>query len=258
MKPFLWFVVNTAQWLLVALWTMIWTSIAMVAAAITRHPDIGLALARHAWSRTTLRIGGVRLDVHGREQVAIGRPCLLACNHQSFVDIPVLFRALPVDLRFVAKHELRSVPFLGWYMEAMGMVFVDRRRRRSGAAGVDAVTTLLRTGACVLSFPAGTRRRPDEPQGFKAAAFAPAVAAGVPVVPVALYGERDMLARGWRLRPGLVRVVVCEPIETAGLALDARDDIARRAEAAVTAVLEQLAAAADAAVFDPALAGERA
>jgi 1-acyl-sn-glycerol-3-phosphate acyltransferase len=244
MKRLLWVVVNALQWLLMAVCTVVLTSIAVAATVVTRSTHVGLAMARRFWAPALIRICMVDLTVIGAEKLDPRRAWFLACNHQSFADIPMLFRGLPVDLRFVAKRELRSVPFMGWYMEAMGMVFVDRRRPRSGAAGVDAVTALLREGGSVLSFPAGTRRAPGEPQAFKSAAFAPALAAGVPVVPVAVYGTRELLPPGASLRPGPARVMVGEPIETAGLPVTARDEVARQAEAAVTAMLAQLAMAA--------------
>jgi 1-acyl-sn-glycerol-3-phosphate acyltransferase len=240
MKAFLWGALNFLQWLLVAVWTVVWTSVAIVAVALTRRKEVGLALARRIWAPVILEIGFVGVEIRGLERLDPRRHWFFASNHQSFIDIPVLFRLLPFPLRFVAKRELRKVPFMGWYMEAMGMVFVDRQRRTSGAAGIDAVTVLLREGASVLSFPAGTRRRPDEPQGWKAAAFAPALAAGVPVVPVAVLGTQDLLERGFRLRPGHARVAVGQPIETAGLPLTARDEIARRAEAQVVEMLDRL------------------
>jgi 1-acyl-sn-glycerol-3-phosphate acyltransferase len=246
MNRFLWAVVNALQWLLMAVCTVVLTSIAVAATVVTRGTHVGLAMARRCWAPALIRICMVDLKVVGAGKLDPRRAWFLACNHQSFADIPMLFSGLPVDLRFVAKRELRSVPFMGWYMEAMGMVFVDRRRRSSGAAGIDAVTALLREGSSVLSFPAGTRRAPGEPQAFKPAAFAPALAAGVPVVPVAVWGTRELLPPGASLRPGPARVMVGEPIATAGLPVTARDEVARRAEEAVTAMLAQLAAAADA------------
>ena len=163
MNRLLWAVVNALQWLAIAFCTVFLTSIAVAATAVTRRAHLGLAMARRCWAPALIRICGVRLEVTGAEVLDPRRAWFLACNHQSFADIPMLFSGLPVDLRFVAKRELRSVPFMGWYMEAMGMVFVDRRRRRSGAEGVDAVTALLRAGGSVLSFPGGGRRAPGEP-----------------------------------------------------------------------------------------------
>lgn len=244
MKRLAWAVVNVLQWLFIALWTVMWTPVAVAVCAVTRRPHIGLAMARRIWAPAVMRVSGSRIETIGAAALDPRRPWFLACNHQSFADIPFLFRALPLDLRFVAKREMRAVPFMGWYMEAMGMVFVDRKRKRSGAEGVDAVTALLRAGGSVLSFPAGTRRAPGEPQAFKSAAFAPALAAGVPVVPVAVWGTRELLPPGASLRPGPARVMIGEPIPTAGLPVTARDEIARRAEAAVTAMLAQLSGAA--------------
>ena len=247
MKRLVWLVVNVLQWLFIAFWTSLLACIAVPLSSITRRPRIGLAMARRLWAPVVMRACLARVETIGAEALAPDRAWFLACNHQSFADIPILFAGVPLDLRFVAKRELRRVPFMGWYMEAMGMVFVDRRRRKSGAAGVDAATALLRQGGSVLSFPAGTRRAPGETQAWKAAAFAPALAAGVPVVPVAVHGTRAMLPPGIGLRPGTARVLIGEPIPTAGLPLSARDEVARRAEAAVEAMLARLAAPATAA-----------
>jgi 1-acyl-sn-glycerol-3-phosphate acyltransferase len=236
---------STVQWSFIAAWTVLWTSIAMLVVALSRRPSAGLAMARRLWAPPICLVAGGRLRVSGAERLRRGEPWFLACNHQSYGDIPVLFATLPVDLRFVAKRELRRVPFLGWYMTAMGMVFIDRERRRSGAAGVEAAAEVLRRGGAILSFPTGTRRLPGEPQRFKGAAFAAALLAGAPVVPVAVHGTGVMFpVDGWTLRPGTVRVQVGEPIPTRGLPLEARDELASRTEREVERMLVRLAAEA--------------
>jgi len=243
MGSFGWAVVNTLQWLFIALWTVIWTTVALLLSALTTRRSIGLWMARHIWAPPVVRFAGARMEVMGTERVALDRACFFACNHQSFGDIPVLFWALPQNIRFVAKRELMSVPFLGWYMRGMGMVFVDRHRKRSGKQGVDATAELLRRGQSVLSFPGGTRRAGAR-QRWKPAALAAAVAAGAPIVPVAVHGTGSVLPAGRpRLRPARVRVMIGEPIETAGLDLAAREQVTRRAEEAVQAMLTELAAA---------------
>ena len=240
MKRLLWTVVNVLQWVIIGLWTAALTPVAIALSALDRRRHVGLAMARRLWAPVVMRIAAVSVQAIGVEALDPGRPWFLACNHESFADIPILMAALPLDLRFVAKSELRAVPFMGWYMRRMGMVFVDRRQRRSGVAGVEAVTSLLQAGACVLTFPSGTRRAPGEPQQWKAAAFASALAAGVPVVPVAVHGTRAMLPPGIGLRPGAARVMVGTPIPTAGLPLEARGEVAQRAAKAVAAMLAQL------------------
>jgi 1-acyl-sn-glycerol-3-phosphate acyltransferase len=240
MRAFLSGALNLLRWSFIGAWTVLWTSVAMLLVGVTRRPGIGLAMARRIWAPGAQFATRTRVVAEGAERLTRDRAWFIACNHSSFADIPILFTALPVDLRFVAKQQLRRVPFMGWYMAAMGMVFVDRERRSSAAAGIDAVATVLRQGGAVLSFPAGTRRRPGEPQRFKSAAFAPALLTGTPVVPVAVRGTADRLPPGGRFHPGTCRVRVGEPIPTAGLPVDARDELARRAEAAVEALLAEL------------------
>jgi 1-acyl-sn-glycerol-3-phosphate acyltransferase len=246
---FLWFACNLVQWLFIAAWTVLWTSVAVLLSAITGRRGLGLTMARRIWAPAIVRGAGGRLEaVLGTERLAARRAYFFACNHQSFGDIPVLFWSLPVNVRFVAKQELRGVPFLGWYMQAMGMVFVDRKRKRSGAQSIDAAALLLRQGQSVLSFPGGTRR-PGARQAWKPAALAAALTSGAPIVPVAVHGTSSVLPAGRpRLRPAPIRVMIGEPIETTGLTLADREAVTRQAEEAVQAMLTQLAAeAADAA-----------
>jgi len=86
-------------------------------------------MAKRLWAPPLFRAAGVRLEVSGSEHLDPARACLYAANHQSIFDIPALFVALPVPLRFVARADLRGIPFLGWYMSAMGMVFVSTSGR---------------------------------------------------------------------------------------------------------------------------------
>src|SRR3546814_2109684 len=74
---------------------------------------------------------GARLQVSGLEQVDWSRNHVFVANHQSTIDICALFRAAPVPLHFLLKQEMTKVPFVGWYAKAMGMVFIDRRDRKS-------------------------------------------------------------------------------------------------------------------------------
>ena len=69
-----------------------------------------------------------------------GEACFFVANHRSWLDIPALFVALPRPVLFVAKRELSRVPFLGRYIAAMGMVFIDRSHRQDSARSVGAAT----------------------------------------------------------------------------------------------------------------------
>ena len=101
-----------------------------------------------------------------------------------------------MPLHFIVKEELRRVPFLGWYIAAMGMIFVDRVARGRAYESVRRAADLIREGRSVVSFPEGTRSRDDSVKPFKPGVFVAAIEAGVPVVPVAILGTGAVLPPG--------------------------------------------------------------
>jgi len=238
LDPWLWLpwtLWNFVQALYTALWTALWITIALAVSFVAGAAP-ALALARRVWAPGLLAGAGARLEVAGLERLDPGSAHLFVANHQSFIDIPVLFRALPVPLHFLAKRELAAVPFLGWYIGAMGMVFVDRRDARQGRDTVSRAARLLASGKSVVAFPEGTRSRDGEFGAFRPGTFGAAVEAGVDVVPVAIVGSGQVLpAGGFRVRPGRIRVLVGAPIATSGTT---RRDLAHAAEAALHALRE--------------------
>jgi len=241
----LWRLINAVQAAYVAMWSAFWISVALVASTLARSRRPGLWLARHVWAPGILWVDAVRFEVEGLDRLELSRPCFFAANHQSWVDIPVLFAALPVPVLFVAKRELGRVPFLGWFMKAMGMVLIDRADRMEAVRSVEAAAERLRQGWSLLSFPEGTRGLDGRVQRFKTATFAAAIAAGAPVVPIALEGAGRVLPRGrFRPRPGRIRIAVGAPIPTAGLCRDGRAELARQAQQEVERLLAGLIPAA--------------
>src|SRR6476660_8577156 len=115
-----WAVINTLQAIHAVVWSALWISVALVVSGLTWRRRPALALARRVWAPGLLAVA-VRLEVVGLERVDFSRPHLFVANHQSWIDIPALFAGLPVPLLFMAKRELAKVPFLGWYIRAMGM-----------------------------------------------------------------------------------------------------------------------------------------
>jgi 1-acyl-sn-glycerol-3-phosphate acyltransferase len=224
-----WAAVNAVQLAFTLLFSAAGISAALVVLALTRRQAAPLAMARRFWAPGLLRGAGARVEVKGADELDATSAYLFAANHQSMIDVPALFVALPAPLRFVVKRELRAVPFLGWYIAAMGMVFVDRAGRRDAVKSMRRVPEILRAGQSVACFPEGTRSRDGTIGPFKGGPFAMAIEAGVPVVPVALIGTGDVLpAQGFRVRPGVIRVRVGRPIATAGLARSRRGELARR------------------------------
>ena len=237
----LWRSVNLLQAAFTVLWSLLWIPLALLVRWISFGPALPLAMARRIWAPGILRVCLARLEVRGLENLEPGRSYLFAVNHQSQIDIPAVFRALPRNLRFLVKDELRRVPLLSWYISAMGMVFIDRKDRPRALKRMEKMTALLRQGACFVTFPEGSRSRDSEIRRFKSGALLPALEARVPVVPVALEGADRVLPPGTLdCRPGTVRVAVGKPISVAGVSPAQRRNFAAAVEEEVRALYDDL------------------
>jgi 1-acyl-sn-glycerol-3-phosphate acyltransferase len=216
-------VMGALRMLLVTLWSVAWISLALLGLLLTFQRGLPLLMARRWWAPGVLALSGVRLNIRPLPAVTWAQPHIFVMNHQSMMDIPVVFAALPVDVRFVAKESLKYIPFLGWYIWATGMIFVDRKNRQRSIASMSRAAEKIRAGANILVFPEGTRSRDGELQAFKRGAFVLALESQVPVVPLAVEGTRRVLASGgFTLQPGEVQLQMGTPIPTAGRSLEER------------------------------------
>ena len=123
--------------------------------------------------------------------------------------------ALPMPLHFVVKQELGRIPFLGWYIRAMGMVLITRSRHKEAARKLDRADQAMREGRSFVCFPEGTRSRTGSLGPFKHGAFQPAINAQVPIAPIAIKGSLQVLpSAGFRVRPGEIHVHITSPVQT--------------------------------------------
>jgi 1-acyl-sn-glycerol-3-phosphate acyltransferase len=172
-----------------------------------------------AWCRHLLVMLGVRVVVTGAEKLARGERYVFFANHQSALDIPVLYTGLSRALCFIAKKELFLIPFFGWGMAAMGHVSIDRssprRARESLARGVE---RLVNQNFSLILFPEGTRSVDGMLGEFRKGSFSLALEAGVAVVPVALRKANERLPKkSLLIRPGTVLLDICDPIMPEGM-----------------------------------------
>lgn len=187
-----------------------------------------------AWGRRLLRLNGARLRVEGLERLDPAGAYVFVANHASLVDIWALLAAVPQSVKFLAKRELLGWPLFGRVLRAAGHLPIDRGDLRHAVAAYDEAAAKIRGGTSAAVFAEGTRTRTGELLAFKRGPFVLAIRAGVPVVPVWIGGTFEMLPRGsLRLRPGEVVVRLGEPILTAVLTHDHREQLAQEARGAV-------------------------
>lgn len=195
-----------------------WISLLFPFAAIATvlHRRSGAVwMARLIWAPFLIFMSRAKLVVHGQHNVVKDRPTIYVSNHQSAFDIPVLFAALPVNFRFVAKSSLRWIPILGWYLLLAGHVLVDRGNRQRAIASLDKAARRIRQGTSILMYPEGTRSDDGSILPFKKGPFALALKAGVAVVPVTIEGTgRLMPKNSWKINlGGEIHVKIGAPID---------------------------------------------
>jgi 1-acyl-sn-glycerol-3-phosphate acyltransferase len=210
-------VVATAVFLVLGLLnTIVSGLIGTIVGFIPPRGDWTLRGAR-VWARLVLLGGFVRLVADGKERVPRDTPVVFMSNHESWLDIPALIAAIPIQVRFLAKKSLFSWPAFGWAIAAMGFIPVDRENRRTAIKSFEEAAARIRAGRSVLIFPEETRSIDGNLLPFQRGGFLIALKAGIPIVPVGLDGPRRCLPKhSYLLRPGTITVRFGDPIPTAG------------------------------------------
>lgn len=143
------------------------------------------------------------LECEGWDRLPDG-PCLIASNHQSFLDPPLIGGSLPFEIAFVARKSLFVNPVFGGLIRACRAIPLDRDE--ADLAAVRRALATLAEGRKLLIFPEGTRSADGVLLPAKAGAGLLALRSGVPVVPVRIRGARDVLPRGAALPMGGARI----------------------------------------------------
>ena len=216
----------------IALWfaTIFLAPLAVMASLLGFHDERGGAVQQwcmRTWARTLCAVSGVKVVVHGAEQLSPATGTVYASNHVSWYDIFAIASVLP-RYTFVAKAELRKIPIFGWGAEGAGVVFLARENRQSALDAYETVARKIGQGLNVVVCPEGTRGASYALRPFKKGPFVLAIAAGAPVVPVIVYGAREVLPKGsFRVRAGTVHVHLLEPVPTTGYDYEHRHELMR-------------------------------
>ena len=208
-----------AAWALALFWLI--APLAWLATAAMPRPAWAWAVGRAA-ARAFLGLCGTRLAVHGLENLPRETPNIVVCNHASYMDGVILVAALPRHYGFVAKRELREQFVPRVYLERLGAEFVERFAAQQSAEDANRLAAAAARGRSLAFFPEGTFTRVPGLRPFYLGAFAAAVQAGVPVVPVAIRGSRALLrADQWLPRRASITVTIGAPIPPPAGAPDA-------------------------------------
>jgi 1-acyl-sn-glycerol-3-phosphate acyltransferase len=216
----------------ITLWfaTIFLAPLAVLASLLGFHDDRGGLVQQwcmRTWGRSLCWAAGAKIVVHGAEYISSGNGTVYASNHVSWYDVFAIASVLP-RYTFVAKAELRKIPIFGWGAEGAGVVFLARQNRKSAFEAYEIVAQKIQKGLNVVVFPEGTRGREYALRPFKKGPFVLAIAAGAPVVPIVVYGAREVMHKGsYRVSAATVHIHLLEPVTTTGYDYDHRHELMR-------------------------------
>ncbi len=156
-----------------------------------------------------------KVTFQGRAHIDPGRTYVLVANHQSLLDILVLF-GLFRPFKWVSKQEVFRVPIIGWNMALAGYVSLRRGKKGSITRMMRDCREQLGRGSSILVFPEGTRSPDGRMRKFRQGAFTLAQDAGLQVVPIVVDGTHEALPKRGAIfrqsRPVPITVRVLEPV----------------------------------------------
>ncbi|MHB1390147.1 MAG: lysophospholipid acyltransferase family protein [Thermoleophilia bacterium] len=149
------------------------------------------------------------IEIIGSENLPDHGPAILASNHSSNMDPPLVCQAYPGYMCWMGKVEIMEAPVIGWYLKKVGAFSVRRGEADRGA--IRRARELLDQGYVIAIFPEGTRQREGHLGQAQAGVGLLALTPGVPVIPIRLRGN-EQIVRNRRLRRPKVTITIGAPL----------------------------------------------
>ncbi len=134
------------------------------------------------------------VKIKGRHKLDLKKNYVLVCNHQSQLDILVVYR-LFFPFRWVSKAEVFHLPFIGWNMWLNGYIKLKRGDKESIRQMMDECESMLAKGISVFFFPEGTRSKTGRVAAFRPGAFILAKKMKISILPIVINGAKDALPK---------------------------------------------------------------
>lgn len=229
----------------------LWCLCCFIGVFLLVYPFFLLIIPFPAWHRFTWHINKtwavlvyalVMMPVKMRRESPIpAGPCIFCANHNSYLDIPIIGRTAPHHVVFMGKSSLNRVPLFGFMFRNLHIP-VNRESRKASYQSYEQAKAVLERGHSLLIFPEGGIKTQHPPRlaSFKEGAFRLAIEKQVPIVPVSIVDNWQILfdnRTGMSWHPN--RIVYHTPIPTAGLTMDDLDGLKAKVHQVITAEMRQ-------------------
>ena len=193
-----------------------------------------------AWSKIILISSGIKYNVYGLKNIKLDSNYIFAANHESALDIPLVFASLPLHLVALSKIELKWIPIFGWSMIAGGHFFVDRRNHKKSLKSLDvAKKSMAKNPRSIIIFPEGSRYSDGTVHSFKKGGLVLGVNLKMPIVPIAICGTKDIIINGKISKNNkTLELRIGKPINTIGLKYEDRNEFAEKVRSKVVELKE--------------------
>ncbi|MDP6789056.1 MAG: lysophospholipid acyltransferase family protein [Candidatus Marinimicrobia bacterium] len=216
------------SWLLlnIGVWTGIFGSIGIIGSLLEKNKGGFMGHIAKWWGKTLLAVCGIRYSVKGLSHIHPQQEYIFAANHESSLDIPLVFAAIPKQLVPVSKIELKKIPIMGWGMSLAGHIFVDRSSSEQSMKSIQkARESLNKFPRSVIIFPEGTRSIDGKMKPFKRGGLLLAIETGIPVLPVAICGTINANKKGsYNITKHPVELRCGSPINSAEYSIEMRKE----------------------------------
>lgn len=228
---------------LLTVWTVICGILVLCTYVFPEQPRFRSCYAicqmwRHGFMLGSRTLLGIRYVLQGQEHIST-TPAIYLVKHQSAWETLALQIWIPPAV-FVLKRELLHIPFFGWALWGLRMIWIDRSAGKSALAKIVAQgKQRLREGLSIIIFPEGTRVAPGKMGKFKTGGAHLAVQSGAPVIPVAHNAGELWPRNAFIKRSGTITVRFGPTIDPSGLN---EAELNRRVETWIRDAMDELPA----------------
>jgi 1-acyl-sn-glycerol-3-phosphate acyltransferase len=192
------------------------------------------------WAWLILKTNRVKLQVEGLEKIVRNKSYVFISNHASNLDPPALCLAIPQTLRFIAKRSLAKVPIFGQALKLGRIILIDRSDNQKAVETINKAIKDLKDGISAFFFAEGTRSPDGMLQDFKKGGIMVALKTKLPIIPITVVDSYKLLPRkALRIRPGVLRIIVGDPIDTSGYTEDDKDFLVQKVRDVIADTLKR-------------------
>ncbi len=171
------------------------------------------------WSKIICKVALCKIRVRKNDLLNDDNSYIFIANHQGAFDVFLIYGYLNQNIKWVQKHELRKIPFVGKASEIAGHVFVDNSSKKSMIQTIEKAERELEDGTSMVIFPEGARTSDGKMARFKKGAYIIAEQMKLPIVPLTINGSYDVLKIGSKRVRFFkqMELIVHDPIDTKDL-----------------------------------------